>query len=118
VAAYRVDGPESIDPAWLEGIAVVGVTAGASAPDRSVREVIDAVRPTRGVELVRVTEEGEYFPPPPQLRSFLKGLQGAVEAGVAARKPGEPGLLEDDRSWGATEALEMLEDRKADAAFS
>jgi hypothetical protein len=52
------------------------------------------------------------------LRSFLKGLQGAVEAGVAARKPGEPGLLEDDRSWGATEALEMLEDRKADAAFS
>jgi len=107
--AHRVDGPDSIDPSWLEGVAVVGVTAGASAPDRSVREVIDAVGPVRGVELVRVTEEGEYFPPPPQLRSFLKALQGAVEAGVAARRPGEPGLLDDDRSWGATEALALLE---------
>ena len=108
VAAHRVDGPESIDPAWLEDASVVGVTAGASAPDRSVREVIAAVGAKQGVEPVRVTEEGEYFPPPPQLRAFLKALQGAVEAGVTARMPGRPGLLDQDRSWGATEALEML----------
>jgi 4-hydroxy-3-methylbut-2-enyl diphosphate reductase len=106
-AAYRVDGPDSIDPRWLAKVAIVGVTAGASAPDRSVREVIDAIAPSR-VEVVRVTDEGEYFPPPPQLRSFLKALQGAVEAGVTARRPGLPGLLDEDRSWGATEALEML----------
>jgi len=106
-AAHRVDGPDSIDPRWLAKAAVVGVTAGASAPDRSVREVIDAIAPSR-VEVVRVTDEGEYFPPPPQLRSFLKALQGAFEAGVSARRPGLPGLLDEDRSWGATEALEML----------
>ena len=118
VPAHRVDGPESIDPAWLDGASIVGVTAGASAPDRAVREVIAAIEPVRGVEVVRVTEEGEYFPPPPQLRSFLKALQGAVEAGVTARKPGEPGLLEEDRSWGATEALGMLEADGPDASLS
>jgi 4-hydroxy-3-methylbut-2-enyl diphosphate reductase len=103
-----VDGPESVDPSWLEGASVVGVTAGASAPDKSVRDVIAVIAPSKGVETLRVTEEGEYFPPPPQLRAFLKGLQGAVEAGVTARFPGVPGPLDDDRSWGATEALEML----------
>ena len=106
--AHRVDGPAAIDPSWLEGAAMVGVTAGASAPDRSVRQVIDVIAPGLGVEVVRVSEEGEYFPPPPQLRAFLKALQGAVEAGVTARRPGLPGLLDEDRTWGATEALEML----------
>ncbi|MEX0826480.1 MAG: 4-hydroxy-3-methylbut-2-enyl diphosphate reductase [Acidimicrobiia bacterium] len=107
-SAHRVDGPESVDPSWLEGASVVGVTAGASAPDKSVRDVIAVIAPSKGVQTLRVTEEGEYFPPPPQLRAFLKGLQGAVEAGVTARFPGLPGPLDDDRSWGATEALEML----------
>jgi hypothetical protein len=70
--------------------------------------VIGAIAPLNGVETLRMTEEGEYFPLPPQLRSFLKALQGAVEGGVTARFPGLPGPLDDDRSWGATEALELL----------
>lgn len=106
--AYRVDGPESIDPAWFVGATTVGVTAGASAPDSSVRSVIDAVAPTGGVELLSVSRESEYFPPPPQLRAFLASLQAAVEAGVSARRPGRPGPLDEDRSWGATEALDLL----------
>ncbi|OFW66749.1 MAG: 4-hydroxy-3-methylbut-2-enyl diphosphate reductase [Actinobacteria bacterium RBG_16_68_21] len=107
-AAYRVDAPDSIDPAWLESAATVGVTAGASAPDSSVRAVIEAVNPSGGVEILSVSRESEYFPPPPQLRAFLSALQAAVEAGVSARHPGRPGPLDDDRSWGATEALRML----------
>jgi 4-hydroxy-3-methylbut-2-enyl diphosphate reductase len=107
--AHRVDGPGSIEPAWLEGASIVGVTAGASAPDSSVRTVIDAVAPAEGVEILRVSTEDEYFPPPPQLRAFLTSLQAAVEAGVSARHPGRPGLLDEDRSWGATEALAMLD---------
>ncbi|MBU1226680.1 MAG: 4-hydroxy-3-methylbut-2-enyl diphosphate reductase [Actinobacteria bacterium] len=109
-AAHRIDGPGSIDPAWLEGVRTVGITAGASAPDQSVRAVIDAVGPRRGVEMVTVTEEGEYFPPPPQLRALLGVLQSAVEAGVTARWPGRPGPLDDDRSWDATRALDLLAD--------
>jgi 4-hydroxy-3-methylbut-2-enyl diphosphate reductase len=107
--AHRVDGPGSIDPAWLEEAAVVGVTAGASAPDQSVRAVIEAIEPSGGVELLSITEEGEYFPPPPQLRAFLGALQAAVEGGWTARHPGRSGPLDDDRSWGAARALDLLE---------
>jgi 4-hydroxy-3-methylbut-2-en-1-yl diphosphate reductase len=108
VAAYRIDGPESIDPAWFDGVDVVGVTAGASAPDQRVRAVIEAVAPADGVELLRVTDEDEYFPLPPRLRRFVETLQALVEGGFAAAKPGEPGPIDEDREWGATEALELL----------
>ena len=107
-AAYRVDGPGSIDPVWLEGARTVGITAGASAPDQSVRAVIDAVGPRLGVETVAVTEEGEYFPPPPQLRALLGVLQALVEGGLTARSPGRPGPLDEDRAWDATGALDLL----------
>jgi hypothetical protein len=60
------------------------------------------------VERVSVTEEAEYFPPPPQLRSLIGALQGAVEAGVTARIPAAPGPLDDDRAWDAAEALDLL----------
>lgn len=106
--AHRVDGPGSVDRGWLADARVVGVTAGASAPDQSVRAVIAAVRPAGGVEIVSVTEESEYFPPPPQLRTLIGALQGAVEAGVTARRPGAAGPLDDDRGWDAAEALRLL----------
>jgi 4-hydroxy-3-methylbut-2-enyl diphosphate reductase len=106
--AHRVDGPESIDPAWLDGASIVGVTAGASAPDSSVRRVIEAIDPRHGVEIVSVTREAEYFPPPPHLRSLIRTLQAVVEAGLTARAPGRPGPIDDDQRWDATAALGLL----------
>jgi 4-hydroxy-3-methylbut-2-enyl diphosphate reductase len=106
--AHRVESPDSLDPAWVAGARVVGVTAGASAPDGAVRAVVEALAPTEGVEVVTVTAEEEYFPPPPQLRALLASLQAAVEGGCAARAPGRPGPLDDDRSWDAARALELL----------
>jgi 4-hydroxy-3-methylbut-2-enyl diphosphate reductase len=106
--ALRVDGPDGFDPSWLAGVRILGVTAGASAPDSTVRAVIEAAAPGASVELLSVSTEDEYFPPPPQLRSLLGVLQGAVEGGFSARRPGLAGPLDDDRSWGATEALEAL----------
>jgi 4-hydroxy-3-methylbut-2-enyl diphosphate reductase len=41
--AYLLDGAEDIDPAWLEGKTRIGVTAGASAPEVLVQEVIDGL---------------------------------------------------------------------------
>ncbi len=38
--AYLIDGVEDIRPEWLKNIQVVGVTAGASAPEKLVQEVI------------------------------------------------------------------------------
>ena len=86
----------------------VGVTAGASAPDHLVQEVIDRLAPARGFELWSSTEEEEYFPLPPQLRAFVTTLQTLVEAGVTASKPGGESLLERDREWTATEALDLI----------
>jgi 4-hydroxy-3-methylbut-2-en-1-yl diphosphate reductase len=65
-AAYMVDNASQIDPAWIEGRARIGVTAGASAPEVLVQAVIDrlkalgakSVRPLPGVE------ENVTFPMP------------------------------------------------------
>lgn len=38
--AYLIDGPEDIRHEWLDGVATVGVTAGASAPEVLVANVI------------------------------------------------------------------------------
>ena len=107
-AAHRIDGPESIDPSWLAGVQLVGVTAGASAPEGSVSRVVGRLAPRDGVEVVGAGGEAEYFPPPPQLRSLLLALQSAVEGAFGACQPGRPGPLDDDRSWGAARALELL----------
>jgi 4-hydroxy-3-methylbut-2-enyl diphosphate reductase len=41
--AYLLDGAEDINPAWLEGKSRIGVTAGASAPEVLVQEVLDGL---------------------------------------------------------------------------
>ena len=38
------------------------MTAGASAPEDLVEQVIEHLAPVQGVELVNVTDEDEYFP--------------------------------------------------------
>ncbi len=108
VAAYRIDDVNSIEDTWLDSATVVGLTAGASAPDHLVQEVIDRINPRDGVRLLSVTEEGEYFPLPPQLRSLLRALQQTVEAGFGARPSAEPGPLDRDVDWNATEALAAI----------
>ncbi len=42
--AYLIDGADDIDPAWLTGIETIGVTAGASAPEILVEEVIERLK--------------------------------------------------------------------------
>jgi 4-hydroxy-3-methylbut-2-en-1-yl diphosphate reductase len=55
-------------PHDLNGI--VGVTAGASAPEELVNDVLNFLAPENGIEEVRVTEEDEYFPPPRNIREL------------------------------------------------
>lgn len=106
--AHRIDNAAAIRGEWLAGAQVVGLTAGASAPDHLVQEVIDRINPSDGFELFSVTDEEEYFPLPRQLRGFLSALQAAVEGAFTARYPGRPGLLEKDRDWTAREALQLI----------
>jgi 4-hydroxy-3-methylbut-2-enyl diphosphate reductase len=77
----RVNGADEL-PDDLSG--VVGVTAGASAPDELVDAVVERLAPAHGVEEVHVVDEDEYFPPPPELRDLLRGLEAAVAVSVAA----------------------------------
>src|SRR5204862_325701 len=60
----------------LAGVSVVGVTAGASAPEDLVQAVIAKLDPRDGVEPVYVTDEDEYFPPPRELRELVPALDG------------------------------------------
>jgi 4-hydroxy-3-methylbut-2-enyl diphosphate reductase len=66
--AGRVVRIDQIDdlPDDLEG--VVGITAGASAPEHVVQGVIARLAPTNGVESRRAVDEDEYFPLPAALR--------------------------------------------------
>lgn len=52
VAAYLIDNAEEIDPAWLTDAKKVGLTAGASAPEILVEEVIERLR-SYGAEIVQ-----------------------------------------------------------------
>lgn len=44
VASYLVDQPQQIQQQWFDGVDVVGITAGASAPEILVKQVIDQVK--------------------------------------------------------------------------
>lgn len=71
VPAFLIDGPESIDPVWLEGKLRVGLTAGASAPEQLVRDVIEHLRAV-GAEAVHElagTTESITFALPRELRT-------------------------------------------------
>jgi 4-hydroxy-3-methylbut-2-en-1-yl diphosphate reductase len=68
----RVDGPDELDDDTLASARIVGVTAGASAPEDLVQAVIARLDPVEGVETVHVTDEDEYFPPPRELRELAR----------------------------------------------
>ena len=72
----RVNGAFEL-PDDLTG--VVAVTAGASAPESLVNEVLEFLDPTSGVTVQSVTVEDEYFPPPPELRELLKTLSAVLD---------------------------------------
>jgi len=68
-ASRLIERASHIDPAWLEGVTVLGLTAGASAPESLVREVADYIATLREVteEVVTTAEERMIFKLPRQL---------------------------------------------------
>jgi 4-hydroxy-3-methylbut-2-enyl diphosphate reductase len=71
IAAYLIDGAAEIDPVWLAGKRCIGVSAGASAPEILVCQVVDRLRELSGAEVAQLPgiEEGVSFALPKELNS-------------------------------------------------
>ena len=69
--SYMIDGPEDMQRAWLEGVARVGLTAGASAPEVLVQQVVTRLREWGITSVDEQAGEVErvIFPMPRELRS-------------------------------------------------
>ena len=78
-SSYRVDGVDELDEAWLDGVATVGLTSGASVPEVLVDGVLAwlAERGFSDVEEVTAAEETLVFALPPELRRDLKAAGSA-----------------------------------------
>lgn len=99
----RVNSADEL-PHDLSG--VVGVTAGASAPEELVQGVLARLNPRQGVEEFFITDEDEYFPPPRNIRDLQSAIDVAVTAMTGASLMATPGL--DDRALAASAVLEAL----------
>ncbi|MEZ6096409.1 MAG: 4-hydroxy-3-methylbut-2-enyl diphosphate reductase [Pirellulaceae bacterium] len=74
VNSYLIDGPADIDPNWFNGSETVLVTAGASAPETVVEQVLDWLRDrfNATIEVRTTREESVHFPLPKSLRVLQK----------------------------------------------
>jgi 4-hydroxy-3-methylbut-2-en-1-yl diphosphate reductase len=74
IAGYLVDGPENLQREWFEGRSAVGVTAGASAPELLVQQVVERLRSWGGSQPREIMgrEENVVFSLPRALRSSTR----------------------------------------------
>ncbi|NND74476.1 MAG: 4-hydroxy-3-methylbut-2-enyl diphosphate reductase [Ilumatobacter sp.] len=100
---FRINSADEL-PRDLSGI--VGVTAGASAPEELVEQVIDMLAPTGGIELVNITDEDEYFPPPRNIRDLQSSIETASTVLLGGSLMDRPVM--DDRNLGASNVLTSL----------
>ena len=80
--SFLIDRADAIQPQWLDGVNTVAVTAGASAPEVLVKDVVDYLQ-SKGygdVEEVEVMPENVRFGLPPEI----------VQAIASAPKPTQP----------------------------
>jgi 4-hydroxy-3-methylbut-2-enyl diphosphate reductase len=84
----------------------VGVTAGASAPEELVDAVLTKLAPAHGVEVVSVTDEDEYFPPPRNIRDLQQAIEVACTSMLGGALLSRPTM--DDRSLPASDVLAAL----------
>jgi 4-hydroxy-3-methylbut-2-en-1-yl diphosphate reductase len=67
--SYLIESAETLDPRWLNGVRTLGITAGASAPELLVQDLIAKLREDYAVqvEVLAGIEENVHFRLPPEL---------------------------------------------------
>ncbi|MGH9589237.1 MAG: 4-hydroxy-3-methylbut-2-enyl diphosphate reductase [Terracidiphilus sp.] len=81
---YLIDNSQAIDPAWLRGVSNVAVTAGASAPEVLVEDVVNYLRVNgfTSVEEVEVMPENVRFGLPPEIVQAIGSAKGTSTVSV------------------------------------
>ena len=81
---YLIDNSRAIDPAWLKGVSTVAVTAGASAPEVLVEDVVEYLRQKgfEDVKEVEVMPENVRFGLPPEIVQAIGSASGAAPVPV------------------------------------
>jgi 4-hydroxy-3-methylbut-2-enyl diphosphate reductase len=71
--AYLIDNETEVDPGWLDGKPVVGITSGASAPEALVQRLVEFLRAGGEVETeeLEVIREDVRFMLPREIRQAM-----------------------------------------------
>ena len=75
VPSYLIEDANALDLGWLKGVSAVGITAGASAPDELVEELVERLRDVDEIEIQRLpgVTENVRFRMPAQLAEPVAG---------------------------------------------
>ena len=106
VQAFRIEDTNDLKKIKIDGN--VAITAGASAPDHLVFNIINELKPTQIVDFEH-NNESEYFPLPKELRNNVKLISSFLEVfNQSEFFPEKKNGISNDRNWSATEALSSL----------
>ncbi len=88
--AYMIEGAQDLDASWFAGSRRVGLTAGASAPDLLVQQVVARLRELGAVSVrhMQGVQENVHFPLPLGLGD--RSMAQALGAAAASTEPGSP----------------------------
>ncbi len=104
--AHRVESINDLKSIDVEN-KDIAITAGASAPDHIVQEIVKFLKPDN-IEFYKDTNETEYFPLPVELRDNIKNLTNFISLMFPGNTVVSKHGLKNDKSWSATEALSSL----------
>ena len=106
VQAFRIEDTSDLKEIKINGN--IAITAGASAPDHLVFNIISELKPTQIVDFEH-KNESEYFPLPKELRNNVKLISSFLEVfNDSEFVPEKKNGISNDRNWSATEALSSL----------
>ena len=80
IPSYLIDDAENFDPSWLDGVNIVGVSAGASAPEELIQEVIERLSKYCDIKLKKLdgVEENITFKLPRELIDAERNNASAI----------------------------------------
>ena len=106
IKSYRIEDTDDLKNINIDGN--IAITAGASAPDHLVFDIIKELKPDQIIDF-KHKNENEYFPLPKELRNNVKLISSFLEIFNQSESiPEKKNGILNDKNWSATEALTSL----------